>query len=688
MRPIGAFLVCCVVSLPALAQPPTNPPYLAEFPSVERVKSELKGADAMDTAARQMGAFWQLQETIRQMAASQRRQLTADERRLIGQYGLAYQAAGQPYQSYPDRPKWYQAHAFYETNRDFRDQVLGRFLPPSLLAQVPGARTDVAGRGRSAARTTPQDGQQAAAQQRGPNLAADVLRQRKPSDAQRAMARCLALGNSEERCVNQVASRQLSEEWSSYMPWLKQERSPGMYFTGVYSGPGRFSITFYGETSSVACADVQGQGAPSAGYAIERTANGLQIRLFDSASASGAATTWQGQRIVLPLRSDGKLAAAGTIRVAGQIPVGTRQTTRTETSTEKVYSPTAQYSPFAKQDWGGWYTEEKVSRSVPATETIWAPKTVTCTLAPLTPTAKVASQTSLSEGLASGLVGALQVLAGAASGQPGAVGSALEAVQSPAPDPGLRIHGQYFGAEGLELEFYPTSAVVGCRQALVARDYTVTFSGSRVFVKIANDASPMTFELTPAGTLTGSGQVQVDGRVLVGLDSNDRPNFQPVSDICAVSTLAPAGTAAGKAAAAAAATSLRHGDARLTIRAQPGTRLTLLKESMETALTQRGVRLPAGSARISSWMAGCGAEQAECLQTMMEAMQANGVATLMVNPDGKAQFPPVPAATYYVFGMGEHSGRFMLWHVQVEMEPGESSVTLDHRNGESLEGIQ
>ena len=46
----------------------TNPPYLRQFPSVERVKAEIKGTDAMETAARQMGAFWRVQQIIKDLS--------------------------------------------------------------------------------------------------------------------------------------------------------------------------------------------------------------------------------------------------------------------------------------------------------------------------------------------------------------------------------------------------------------------------------------------------------------------------------------------------------------------------------------------------------------------------------------------------------------------------------------------
>jgi len=121
----------------------TNPAYLREMPSAQRVKSELKGADAMDTAARQMGAFWQLQEIIKNLAGPRlwRNQLTPDEQRLLGQYYTAYQAAAQPYAyiqnspSHPDKPTWNKLHSFYETDDGFRDELLGRFCSTQFRTQ-------------------------------------------------------------------------------------------------------------------------------------------------------------------------------------------------------------------------------------------------------------------------------------------------------------------------------------------------------------------------------------------------------------------------------------------------------------------------------------------------------------------------------------------------------------------------
>jgi hypothetical protein len=89
-----------VVAQTSSPKPPqaTNPPYLSQFPPVGRVQAQIKGKDAMDTAARQMGAFWQLLQVIQELAGQRfyRNQLTPDEGRLIGQYRLGYSTAEQP----------------------------------------------------------------------------------------------------------------------------------------------------------------------------------------------------------------------------------------------------------------------------------------------------------------------------------------------------------------------------------------------------------------------------------------------------------------------------------------------------------------------------------------------------------------------------------------------------------------
>lgn len=121
----------------------TTPAYLSQMPSTARVRDETKGADSMDTAARQMGAFWQLLQVIQEMAGQRyyRNQLTPDEGRYIGYYRSGYSAAAQPYAhiqnspSHPDKEKWFKMHSFYESDPGFLDELLKKFFTEEFRAR-------------------------------------------------------------------------------------------------------------------------------------------------------------------------------------------------------------------------------------------------------------------------------------------------------------------------------------------------------------------------------------------------------------------------------------------------------------------------------------------------------------------------------------------------------------------------
>jgi hypothetical protein len=66
----------------------TNPPYIAEMPSVERVMKAMQASDPDETATRRMGAFTQLETMIEELAGprSYKPGLTADEAKLRQAY--------------------------------------------------------------------------------------------------------------------------------------------------------------------------------------------------------------------------------------------------------------------------------------------------------------------------------------------------------------------------------------------------------------------------------------------------------------------------------------------------------------------------------------------------------------------------------------------------------------------------
>jgi hypothetical protein len=670
MKTLAWSLVVSVVALlptSAAQAKEMNPPYLSEMPSVERVQSEIQGDDPMNTAARQMGAFWQLQQVVNDMAGPRRyrNQLTPDEGRLLGQYSAGYQSAAQPYAeiqktpSHPDRLKWYQMHTLYENDPEFLDGLLQRFCsaqfrtqyyqttgkqppqadvqtgpPPAYLREMPSVERvmseiqgsdpadtavkqigafmqiiklmpmvrDVTGRLTPAEKKLIADYKAAyariwesrpelkskssvaptdlglvwsplrgydvdkqfreellqrlfspalrdqyakamaeeEAQKRAKDAAREkawkeqdakreaalkeLIEQTRPPEWKRRLARCIASGRSESECFAEELGKGVGE----ILPIAKNKPKPaGLSMSGVYAAESGCSVTFGPGGAWVACKAVSAQ----ANYRIEREGNQVHIRLVQPSAAdmlgfgsevleklmpkTGNANPneWQGQQIVFTVRSDGKLAGPGTIQVTGSVPVGTRQGTRTITETQ-----------------GGFTT----TRTEPTTETIYEARTESCQLGVLTATDKMPL---IGPSMSTIMATVLELVSG--NTDPGA------AVKVPAP--GLRMNGQYVGEAGFDIEFHADSAVVECRDALVAREYSVAIKGDQILVTIRHEPNPVVLELKPDGTLAGSGTIPVNGRVFVG--SKERvenalvirdPVFQPVTDTCACGALKPA----------------------------------------------------------------------------------------------------------------------------------------------------
>ncbi|MGH9947290.1 MAG: hypothetical protein ACRD6X_08835 [Pyrinomonadaceae bacterium] len=135
---ISVLFFVSLFLLSTVSRSQTNPAYLSQFPASAHISSDQKGKDAMDTAARQMGACWQMQQLIYKLAwQTQKRgrgRLTPDESRIANDYNNGYAIAAAPYANiqntpaHPDRPKWYELHSFYETDPGFLDELMRRYF--------------------------------------------------------------------------------------------------------------------------------------------------------------------------------------------------------------------------------------------------------------------------------------------------------------------------------------------------------------------------------------------------------------------------------------------------------------------------------------------------------------------------------------------------------------------------------
>ena len=686
------FVLTLVVLLQTVATQAqtTNLPYLREMPSIERVMAEIKGADAMDTAARRMGAFWQLQEIIKTLSGLRwtRNQLTPDEGRLVGQYRLGYSNAEQPYSyiaktpSHPDKAKWFNAHTFYEADEGFRDEIIERFLSPALREQffrVKGETRAFVDQRKAARAQALKEEQQQQAQ-----AVAEFDRQFKQPEWKRKVARCIASGRSESQCF----SEQIGSEVDGYLSprlGLNLQRPAGLTMSGVHATPGGLSVAFGPKGAYVTCKAV----SASAEYAVRHEGGQLHIRLLEDL---GGPDVWQGQRVVLPIRPDGRLVGVGVLKVTGSVVVGHKK--ETAWGKTRITESEASYKSNVKRDvMGNPYVEELAERDVPVT----SPKTEQCALGVMTPTAAVTGMAA---------VGAI-------------IGSASDGGPLKAPPAGLRMAGNYTSPSGFEIEFHPDSAVLGCRETVVARDYSVSASGGRVLVNIQNAGAPLALELKPDGALAGVGQVQLSGRVMVGsnrrVDENTRmvthdPVFQPVSDTCSIGVLtsAPsgssgAGTAAGtgdapspaRQPAPAAPTTPGKAptaaNAVLTVTdafaVRPGTPspfvagqiITLWKDSWENVLRKVGIRPPPGTSAIKTWLNACASGQPIC-QQVIASVGPYAVANAKFGPGRQAQFTAVPPGTYYVFAAARYNNQPFLWDLRVDLKPGANTVKVEERN--------
>lgn len=114
---------------------PKPPPYLSQFPTVERVKAEVKGTDPVDTAARQQEAFWLLNQMITEVAGPRfdDDQLSKAEEDLMSQYGEACQwyQYRERAPSPQDEPRSNRLLEFYAKDPGFLDDLLKRFFTPA-----------------------------------------------------------------------------------------------------------------------------------------------------------------------------------------------------------------------------------------------------------------------------------------------------------------------------------------------------------------------------------------------------------------------------------------------------------------------------------------------------------------------------------------------------------------------------
>lgn len=467
----------------------TDPAYLSQFPPVERVKQAMAAGDPRETALRQLGALWQLQEIIKALSGRREfRGFTPDEGKLIGAYSMAHYTIAQAIDSAFPGPygRWQKVSHNTPYNYSRTDPRFGvegidvwKLLPAAVqdqFNQVIGAgKLRVAARARADSEEMRRvRDQQSGAQQQNTALAED----------QRRIRRCVESGRSETQCLMEGLGRGLMDLAGAAVPGLPLKKDPvhGIRMGGVYPGAGRFGLTFYTEFVLLTCADLVPEGRE---YAVVFAPEGLRLTI-------GTAP----KPVVFLIRADGRLVGPGATDITGQVQVGVQEGVRT---------------------WDDGRTE-------PISRPVYEPRTRRCTIGTL-------AAAGPSPRLGSGSAVAATVLNMA-------LGSPDPEAGKPTPA-GLRMSGTYGTQTAFELEFRPEGVVVGCRDATVLRPYTVHAQGGRAAITVQNGRNPFTITLGADGVLTGSGTVRVDGRVVTGSGPDGKLTYAPRAEECPVGALPP-----------------------------------------------------------------------------------------------------------------------------------------------------
>jgi hypothetical protein len=480
----GRLQGCTVGAAPKNAAPQAggsqnlNPPYMKEFPTVDQVLSKLKGSDAADTINRQLGAFREFKQFIEDLAGTRwyKNQLTADEKRIYGEYDLAYNKIAQPLNFPLDG--YFGRGPFIATLFTTFSMTEVRALWDKQNAEFNARHAPPPAGG--GAQPTPGAPQQ--------------MTGLPPTNDPTALAtrRCLELGGGALECVGSGFSTGLQSWIGVNLDAIKPPGATGLRMTGVYKSSSGFALTFGDDAVSI---DNCGKLVSSSHkYTVQKVLNQFAIKIDN-----------QPQALLIALGPDGRIAAPAVVDIAGQIIVG-YDTTLVETkdlTTGQIVPGSAHYVQTPR----------------------YGPKTERCSIGTMNPGPAAPPD----KGLMSSIIDVASMLFsdGSPQSQQGWI------------SPGPRFLGTYTSTGGLKMQFQSSSAILDCAQAHVAALYQVSNTAGGVAITVKNGSTPFTLMLQSNGSITGPGSVTINGRLLMGMNG-DTPVFNPTSASCAASSVGPA----------------------------------------------------------------------------------------------------------------------------------------------------
>jgi hypothetical protein len=656
---LAALLCLGSSSILVLAQAPGSD-YTNDLPSVERVKTEIKGSDPTDTLARQVAVFTYLQTYIDRIKSnrSQRDPFTPGESKMWNAYRNAAYYMSQDYaktHTPAEAQAFERLHGRYEMDSAFYQDWSKRLIGPQSAAAYKNAEASLNAAGeRRYQQATEQYKKDRAAQQAadrqvngGPGLLSDD-----PTAV--TTRRCLELGGSKEACLGKGLKTGFLDliGFGELEKSLSDSGRAGVILKGLYKNPATVTtLTFNdGFVSLDGCGKL---AADSRNYSIEKRAGLVRITVDNEPSP-----------IVLTMRPDGGLTGPGLIDVKGQIIVGYFTKTHYENGVATGTTSTPDYRPA-------------MGRCV-----------IGSLVAPPNPKPVSGSAQSAND-----------------SSPLGTLTSALNTFAPDAGEVGLRMTGKY-GGGNLLLDFSDNSLVLDCGEAHVRQSYTVENTSNALLVRVQNSGGPFTLALQPDNSLRGSGSTIVNGRLVTGMNG-DNVTFAPHSETCDVGTFRPKTGAtpttsvatappAPTTIAPVASTPVAGGSAsvKLTIissfpgGANPlaGASVALMSERFDTLLRKVGAPISADATpgkALQAYAANC-LPPRSC-PAFAKAMHPYYVVKGNFDSAGKVVLmAQVPAGTYYVFCSAKAPNGAFVWDVPAVLRVGENTITLTAGNAELI----
>ncbi|MDE3200106.1 MAG: hypothetical protein KGN79_04225 [Acidobacteriota bacterium] len=297
LRTFGAALATVsplsLTPLPAPAQS-TNPAYLSEMPSVDRVLQQEHGSDVLDTQLRQLGALHQLSRMIPIMASGLEhrppQRLTPDELRIK----TAYDSAFDPLLAKATTAAYLQRG--YGSSAVFLETILNQFFSPQFRELY--HKANPAEQVQLKYETTPQPVEPV---RPAPQPQINIFNAPQSGSS-------MATGNTGSQGDMASGMQSLARNVNKLI--YGGPVHPGLQMIGAFKGEG-IAIDF--GPRQIVTVDCGGLAPLPRSYTVERNAGRVVVTINNRP---------QPQPILLQFRPDGSLTGQGLITVAGKVQVG------------------------------------------------------------------------------------------------------------------------------------------------------------------------------------------------------------------------------------------------------------------------------------------------------------------------------------------------------------------------------